>query len=86
MTRFEDWILETSRRAGTHVDKSTSGTYLDNRVAAKYSAWKASKTLPTAKQILDTYHAGVVEYDLGTNAGICMLVMDIVNRMNKEDL
>lgn len=86
MSRFEDWILETSRRAGTHIDKSTNGTYLDNRVAAKYSAWKASKTLPTAKQILDTYHKGVIEYDLETNEGICMLVMDVVNRMNKEDL
>lgn len=86
MTRFEDWILETSRRAGTHIDKSTNGTYLDNRVAAKYSAWKASKTLPTAKQVLDTYHNDVVDYDLTTNAGIYMLVMDVVNRMNKEDV
>jgi hypothetical protein len=53
MSRFEDWILETSRRSGTHIDRSTNGTYLDNRVAAKYSAWKASKTLPTAKQVFD---------------------------------
>ena len=86
MSRFEDWILETSHRAGTHIDRSTNGTYLDNRVAAKYSAWKASKTLPTAKQVLDTYHNDVVEYDLSTNEGIFMLVSDVVNRMNKEDV
>lgn len=86
MTRFEQWILETSRRAGTHIDKSTNGAYLDNRVAAKYSAWRASKTLPTAKQVLDTYHNGTVGYDLTTNEGICLLVMDVVNRMNKEDV
>lgn len=86
MTRFEDWILETSRRAGTHIEKSTNGTYLDNRVAAKYSAWKASKTLPTAKQVLDTYHSGITNYDLGTNEGVFMLVNDIINRMNNEDV
>lgn len=86
MTRFEAWILETSRRAGTHINKSTSGVYLDNRVAGKYFAWKASKTLPTAKQVLDTYHRCGVRYDLSTNEGIFMLVSDVVDRMNKEDL
>jgi len=41
--RFESWVMQTSRRAGTHVNKDSSGKYLDNRVAAKWSAWQASQ-------------------------------------------
>ena len=40
--QFEAWVLKTSRRSGTHVNKSADGKYLDNRVAAKRSAWLAA--------------------------------------------
>ena len=39
--RFEVWITP-KLKAGSHLNKSASGIYLDNRVAAKWSAWQAA--------------------------------------------
>ena len=39
--RFETWVMRNPR-AGTHLDRSNNGTYKDNRVAAKWTAWQAA--------------------------------------------
>ena len=39
--RFESWMAP-KLKAGSHLRKSASGVYLDNRVAAKWSAWQAA--------------------------------------------
>ena len=38
---FEVWARRTHRRLGTNFDQAHDGTYKDNRIAAKWSAWKA---------------------------------------------
>lgn len=39
---FEEWAKRTHRRPGTHFNRSHSGVYLDNRIAAKWAAWQAA--------------------------------------------
>lgn len=46
---FESWVISTSRRAGTHLGKDANGKYLDNRVDAKWSAWKAAVQAQTQR-------------------------------------
>ena len=48
---FEDWVMKTSRRNGTHLDIDSKGNYKDNRVAAKWTSWKAAVKLITNKSI-----------------------------------
>jgi hypothetical protein len=39
---FEEWVMLTSRRPGTHINRSHTGQYTDNRVMGKWAAWKAA--------------------------------------------
>lgn len=50
---FEAWARKTHRRPGTSFSTSHDGTYVDNRIAAKWAAWQAraavsAATKPTA--------------------------------------
>lgn len=40
---FEAWMRRTHTRPGTHYETSHNGVYKDNRVAAKWAAWKAGR-------------------------------------------
>lgn len=38
---FELWVMRNAR-PGTHLQRSHTGVYKDNRVAAKWAAWVAA--------------------------------------------
>ena len=44
---FEAWVMRNPR-PGTHLDRSHNGYYKDNRVNAKWAAWQAARSAPTA--------------------------------------
>lgn len=46
---FELWVMRHAR-PGAHLERSHTGVYKDNRVAAKWSAWVAALTWARAAE------------------------------------